>query len=72
MCIFAVSCEPVNDPTNPKLNDIRTEAVRIEVRTSDRILCRYYEFTYKGHQYITNFGENFLVHSESCPCHYGE
>lgn len=70
--ILTVSCEPINDPGSPKFKDVEVDATKILIKDSGALICRYYEFTYKGHQYITNYSEKFLVHSESCPCHYGE
>lgn len=70
-CIFIVSCEPISDSGNPK-SKVEVNTTEIVLKNSGSLIGKYYEFTYKGHQYITNFSEKFLIHSESCPCHYGE
>jgi len=58
LCVFAVSCCEV-DHNNFKV-----------YKESGAFVCEYYEFTYHGHKYITNYGEKFLLHSPECPCQY--
>lgn len=43
-------------------------STRIDVR---RTGSYFYQFTYKGHEYITNCGCDFVYHMPSCPCKSG-
>lgn len=48
---------------------VRVNSTQIAVRYDNQLQCALYEFTYKDHLYISNYGADFLLHSPSCPCH---
>ena len=56
-----VSCCPTDNTETVKIS-----STRIDVALTGSYL---YQFTYKGHDYITNYGYDFFYHIPSCPCH---
>lgn len=63
--LIMVSCcptESVNTVT-------KIPATRIDIPGTGSYL---YQFTYKGHDYITNSGCDFIRHIPSCPCKFSE
>lgn len=71
LCVFAVSCCEVDHNNSQK--ETYKNHCNFFLKSTKRVVlfvCEYYEFTYHGHKYITNYGEKFLLHSPECPCQY--
>ena len=49
--------------------DSANNAIKV-YKEDGSFVCKYYEFMYHGHKYITNYGEKFLLHSPECSCQY--
>lgn len=68
--LIMVSCCPTESvgtitiETN-KEETLEIPSTRIDVR---RTGSYFHQFTYKGHEYITNYGCDFIYHMPSCPC----
>lgn len=62
-----VGCAPIDDVNNT--NCVHVEGTQIIVDYQDWPCCMYYEFTYKGHTYISSSDNKVFIHSPSCPCH---
>lgn len=61
--LIMVSCCPTES-----VDTITIETNQIDVRGTTSY---FYQFTYKEHEYITNFGCDFVYHMPSCPCKSG-
>lgn len=73
LCMFFVGCEPADYTTTQTKEEVtqtvRVSSTKIKVTHEGQTKCIFYEFTYKGHLYISNYSKHFLLHSPSCPCH---
>ena len=71
LCVFAVSCCEVGHNNSQEKKPTKITATSFKVYKKDgSFVCKYYEFMYHGHKYITNYGGKFLLHSPECPCQY--
>lgn len=60
--IFFCSCASNVSPTQ-----VNAEIVRVTFPNG--CYSDYIKFTYEGHEYLTNYGSEFLYHLPSCSCH---
>lgn len=69
LCVFAVSCCEADHNNSQKSKKVTATSFKVYSENGGYV-CKYYEFTYNGHKYITNYGEDFLLHSPECSCQY--
>lgn len=66
-CCPAESTETITVGTSTikTTETIKIPSVRIDIVKTGSY---FYHFTYEGHEYITNYGCDFIYHIPSCPC----
>lgn len=57
------SCTAVDD----SVTTINAETIKVTL--SNGCYTNYVKFTYKGHDYLTDYHNDFLYHLPSCPCY---
>lgn len=71
LCVFAVSYCEVDHNNSQEKKPTKITATSFKVYKEDgSFVCKYYEFMYHGHKYITNYGGKLLLHSPECSCQY--